>query len=99
MISVSDIIKLLDQLPIWKTIKALPPRIEALENRIAALEGKAAMPAPAKFTPGEPCPACGAHALRRTSAVKSKGPFGVLGRKDKIWTCGACKAEDHREGI
>lgn len=31
MISVSDILKILDQVPIWKTVKELPKRIDALE--------------------------------------------------------------------
>lgn len=95
MLSVSDILKLLDQLPIWKTVKDLPARVTALEARVAALEA----PRLATSSPGQVCPGCGAHALRRTAAVTSSTPFGALGAKDETWTCSACGAQDERLAV
>lgn len=96
MVSVSDILKILDQVPIWKRLKAMPERIEALEARVAELESAIADP---REQPGEPCPACGAPALRRTSSVRSSGPFGPLGAKDEVWTCSACGEKDERFNV
>lgn len=93
MIGVSDILKILDQVPLWKTLKALPQRIETLETRVAELEK--AKSGPVK-EPGEPCPSCGAHALRRTSTKRSEPPHGDLGFRDEVWTCTACGALDER---
>ncbi|PTX45612.1 hypothetical protein IQ03_04520 [Gemmobacter caeni] len=96
MISVSDIVKILDQIPVWKTLKALPGRIEALERRVAELEGAKLLPGK---LPGEPCPACGMPGLRRTSSKVSSGPFGVLGARDEEWTCESCGEIDHRDNV
>lgn len=96
MLNLSDILKLLDQLPIWKTLKAQPARIDALEERIAKLEQASQRPARA---PGQPCPECGAHALRRTESKPSAGPFGALGARDEVWTCAESGARDEREAV
>jgi DNA-directed RNA polymerase subunit M/transcription elongation factor TFIIS len=40
MINISDIIAILDKIPIWKTLKEMPKKIEELEKRVAALEAK-----------------------------------------------------------
>lgn len=66
--SVSDIIKLLEQIPIWKQLKAIPQELEQLRRRVDALEAKLASP-PA---PGKECPACGARTLRVISSERSE---------------------------
>ena len=96
VIAVSDILKLLDQIPVWRTLKAMPGRLDALERRIADLETGRETPHPA---PGEPCPGCGAYALRRTSSQPSATAFGALGAKDEIWTCQACGETDERIAV
>lgn len=53
MFSVSDILKLLDQIPIWRSLKALPERVEALEQRISHLEAELE-----RRPPPELCPLC-----------------------------------------
>lgn len=95
MVSLSDMLKLLDQLPVWKTLKTMPARIEALEQRLDALEQTQTIPK----SPGQPCPSCGENALRRTSSKISSGPFGALGAKDEIWTCETCGETDQRFGV
>jgi hypothetical protein len=54
MVSVSDILKLLDQIPIWKTVSTLPKRVAELERQVAELQ-KNMMAAPS----GRECPICG----------------------------------------
>lgn len=91
MISVSDILKLLDQLPIWKTIKSLPQRMDALEKENAELKQRLdeLSSAPKRAT-GELCKACGEPAVRRVSSEPSSGPFGRLGARDEVWKCDSC---------
>lgn len=96
MLSVSDILKILDQVPVWKVLTKTPGRLDALEKRIAALEEAKMLPG---LSPGEPCPACGAHALRRTSSEKSKGPMADLGARDEVWTCASCGEKDVRAAV
>ncbi|MEZ2410552.1 hypothetical protein AB6806_27525 [Bosea sp. RCC_152_1] len=100
MISVSDILKILEQIPIWKTVSALPKRVAALEDQVVALKAKLdeANAAPA-ILPGEPCQACGQRAMRRTSRRKSAGVFGDVGAMDETWTCSACGEVEEREVV
>ncbi len=93
MISVSDILKILDKAPIWKTLTQTPKRIDALEARVATLEASEQNPTQ---TPGQPCPACGDHALRRTSKTISESPWDELGAHDEVWTCKSCGEADMR---
>lgn len=72
MISVSDILKLLEQIPVWKTISALPKRIEALEARVAQLE------ASKSARPENKCAICGeATRVVRETAHPVFGQMGV----------------------
>lgn len=73
-VSVSDIVKLLEQVPGWKAVIGLPKRLAELEARVRALEigsKTAAGPGP------RDCPMCGAvmrveqeAAHRRFDALK-----------------------------
>lgn len=40
-ISVSDVVKILEQIPIWKMLRDLPKRVIDLEARLKALEESA----------------------------------------------------------
>ena len=53
MISVSDVLGVLNQIAEWKKLKALPEKVEALEAKIARLESLIQNPPPLK------CPSCG----------------------------------------
>jgi hypothetical protein len=82
MISASDIVKLLDQIPVWKSLKALPARLAALEARVAALEN----------TPPQPehllrCEICGKPA--KVTNVRPHEVFDFAGRKVRTVTCEA----------
>jgi hypothetical protein len=77
-ISVSDVIKLLEEVPIWKAVVGLPKRIAELERKVEALETAAG----AKAAPltGKECPICGA-----TMKVVKETPHHTFG---KIWRHG-----------
>lgn len=64
MFSVSDILKLLDQIPIWRSLKALPERVVALEQRVSKLEAELE-----RRPPAEVCPLC--HREMKLSAVET----------------------------
>ncbi len=92
MISVSDILKLLEQLPWWKRLREAPARIDELERRLNALEGRAAKPAPPA---GRECPRCGV-----TMAVVREKPdlmFGPVGVKAHDLRCPDCGEETTRQ--
>jgi predicted RNA-binding Zn-ribbon protein involved in translation (DUF1610 family) len=98
LISVSDILKILDQVPIWKTVKELPKRVEALEKEHAALKAELdQLRSAPKQKPGETCPACGEPAMRRTKSEPTKGTFAGMGLRDETWTCSECGEVDIRE--
>ncbi|WP_313534519.1 hypothetical protein [Haematobacter sp.] len=81
-ISVSDILKILDQIPIWKTVRDLPARVAALEQRVAALEGR-----PTKAEHLTICATCGAPA--KVIAVKNHPKFAFAGIKMRTVECEA----------
>jgi hypothetical protein len=57
-VSVSDVIKLLDEIPIWKAVAGMPKRVAELERKVAALETAASVKGAALT--GKECPICGA---------------------------------------
>jgi hypothetical protein len=91
-ISVSDVIKLLDEIPIWKAVAGLPKRIAELERKVAALETTASAKAAAPT--GKECPICGAA----MKVVKETGhpQFGFAGVKSHHMVCGECGGQTVR---
>lgn len=85
MISVSDIVKLIEQVPLWKIIKELPKKVNELENRISLLEEKIDVGGGAAMA----CPKCG-----NKMAVISEsehGMFGFAGVKTHTMKCEKCQ--------
>jgi hypothetical protein len=91
-ISVSDVIKLLDEVPIWKAVVGLPKRIAELERKVTALETAASAKAAAPT--GKECPICGAtmKVVRETSHHEF-GTFGVMVHQ---MVCGECGQQTTR---
>jgi len=80
----------------WKAVKALPGRIEALETRVGILE--AALGKSSVLT-GETCPRCGEAALMLTSTSALTGDLAELsafGGRNEVWTCAKCGGQDAR---
>jgi hypothetical protein len=86
-VSVSDIIKLLEQVPGWKAVAGLPKRLAELEARVKVLEtGCASAPSP---PPGaKDCPLCGA--VMRVTAERPHVHFGPQGMKTHTMLCDGC---------
>ncbi len=82
-LSASDILKILDKLPLWKTLATLPARLDALEKRLAALEGKSAKGAAGQVN----CPACGE--IMKFAGERPDPIFGEMGMKQHDFRC-AC---------
>ena len=90
-ISVSDILKILDQIPIWKAVRELPKRVAELERRVAELEeGKAAPP----VSPARICPIC--DATMKVVAEVAHPQFGFAGVKIHKLECPACGHKTER---
>ena len=85
MVSLGDVVKALESVPLWKQLRELPRRVAALEARLAALEtGR---------RPDQPmCPGCQVP-LNYLREQKEAGPFGDLGARERIWQCSVCQAE------
>ncbi len=80
MATLDNLIALLNRLPIWKKLKTLPERVDALERRVGELE--------AQVSGGvqDVCPKC----KKRTFAVTRSEPdptFGELGATSRTYEC------------
>jgi copper chaperone CopZ len=86
-LSVSDIIKLLEQVPGWKAVVALPRRLAELEARVKALERGQARPKDA-LGPKD-CPICGAvMSVVEETDDPNFGPMGVKIHRMHCDNCG-----------
>jgi len=82
-------LKLLDQIPIWKDLRALPKRVAELEARLAALEKK-----PTVASHIGTCATCGAPA--RIVDVRDHPIFGEMGMKLRTVECENGHRQDYR---
>jgi hypothetical protein len=91
-LSVSDVIKLLDEVPIWKAVAGLPKRITELERKVQDLETTASAKAAAPT--GKDCPVCGAtmRVVKETKAPRG----GVFGVKVHQMVCDECGGQTRR---
>ena len=93
-ISVSDILKILDQIPIWKHLAVLPRRITALEERITVLEAAKLAPA-SSIDPAKACPMCGTE--MKITAEQNHPEFGFAGLKVHQMSCPSCGQKATRD--
>jgi hypothetical protein len=81
MSAIGDLVKLLDQIPIWRRINALPEQIEALQRRVQALEDEIK-----KRPAGERCPICEEGRLK-VAKVEKHFQLGDLGIQMRTMKC------------
>lgn len=84
MSTVSDILGLLDKIPIWKRLNSLPAEVEALQKRVLQLEQITSQP-----LSKDRCPKCG----ERRFFVESSKPHPIMGEMGVVirtYKCGAC---------
>lgn len=91
MFSISDLTKLLEQIPAWKRLISMPAEIEALRRRVELLEKSAGR------TPGaDECPKC--HGLSYGLAESIPDPmFGAMGVQRHLYRCKSCGYETHKQ--
>lgn len=81
MSAIGDIASLLEKIPIWKRLKALPEQFDALQVRVAALENEIA-----KRPSLEECPICGTGKLKVTH-VGPHPRMGAVGLQERTLKC------------
>ena len=81
---------LLDRIPVWKRLTAMPDKLQALEQRVEMLElrlsGKT----------GPACPICNAPGFQRTGS-KPDPIFGDMGLMLDSYACAACGHSENRQ--
>lgn len=85
--AIGDVVQVLEKIPVWRALKTLPDRVEALEAKVKELEAVIAGGV------GDRCPSCG----RPTYLVVSSKPdpvMGVVGAKRQTKRCKACGFQD-----
>lgn len=88
MISVSDILKLLNEIPIWKAISALPKRVAELERKVAALEAASQTKPQDKTPSARICPLCAA--TMKVVSERAHPTFAFAGLKQHELECPEC---------
>lgn len=86
MISASDIVKLLEQIPIWKAISTLPKRVAELERQVAELQKASAQSKPQ--ISGRECPICGS--AMKVTKERPHPHFNFAGVKIHDMQCPDC---------
>lgn len=88
MAGLSDILSLLDKIPIWKRLTELPAKVEELEKRISALEERPLLPI---------CPSCGVGHVHLDRTEELGGSFRRLGAATgasiHVFKCDKCGME------
>jgi hypothetical protein len=91
MSAIGDITTLLDRIPMWKRLAALPAEVEALRARVAALEEEVR-----KRPSVEQCPICEGGILKITT-VRPDPIMGVLGVQERTIKCDKCGHTEKRQ--
>lgn len=91
MFSLSDLVKLLEQIPAWKQLRAMPAELEALRRRVELLEESASRAAGA-----DECPKC--HGLTYGLEKSVDDPvFGRLGVQRHHYRCASCGHDGYKQ--
>jgi len=93
--SVSDILKILNDIPIWKAVVGLPKRVAELERAVGELREKSAVTPSRKAPPGRECPICGA--TMKVLSESEHPTFGFAGVKVHNMECPECGNKTTRD--
>ncbi len=88
MLTINELIKLLEKAPLWKRHAPLPDKVAELECRVAALETHLA-----DRTSGAYCEHCGSGNVKRIGAVPDPAFGDVFGDKLPKYRCENCEQE------
>lgn len=93
MLSVSDILKLLDKIPVWQRLSRLPGEVEELRRRVDALEGKGQ-----RIDAANLCPICEVGTLK-VKKVTPHPHFGEMGVQIRHLHCNneSCSHAEERD--
>lgn len=85
---------LLERIPVWRQLVALPERVATLEARIAALEAQLA------GKTGALCPMCNAPDFKRVG-TDAANPMAAIGFTTDVFQCGSCghREQRHRDAF
>lgn len=85
---------LLERIPVWRQLVALPERVATLEARIAALEAQLA------GKTGALCPICNAPDFKRVG-TDAANPMAAIGFTTDVFQCGSCghREQRHRDAF
>jgi len=93
MLSASDVLKILEEIPLWKVVSTLPKRVAELERKIAALE--ATQTARPSGRTGRECPFCDSQ--MKVTSEHDDPTFGFAGVKSHIMQCPNCDKMAQRQ--
>lgn len=91
MLSITDLLALLDKWPSWKRITDAPARITALEQRVLMLEKQMRGGSGTDAT----CPKCGEPTFLLISSAPDD-VFGQLGQSRRHYRCAECGFEESK---
>ncbi|WP_321891735.1 hypothetical protein [Paraburkholderia tropica] len=83
-ISASDLLKVLEQLPVWRKVVSMSNEIDALKKRIELLEQTQQ-----QVPKADQCPKCRGLAFRLQETVPDP-TFGALGVQRSLYKCSSC---------
>ncbi len=94
-LSVSDILKILNNIPIWKAVVGLPKRVADLERAVDELQGKSSGTSSVKVPSGRECPICGA--TMKVLSESAHPDFDFAGIKLHQMECSECGNKTNRD--
>ena len=92
MLTLSEVLRVLDSWSDWKRLKQTPGELDALRSRIERLEASLA----GRSASAEACPRC--HAAQwQLDRTESDPTFGDLGVQRRVYVCRSCGHTEYKQ--